>query len=1367
MSSSDTVARSLLSEIGSAGHSKTHGYEQLVEKLASLQTELASLTLISVDKQLALDGTSDAKVTAELTEELHLLEGRIEKLKASVAQLKEIAALTAPTVTPMSIPAPSTPTVHHTTSSSNSSTSRQTHYKVPADLPLLEMRRHDFDLDDFFTLLEHKLVSHSIPVEEWPRMLLNRIPHHMSVMAGEYCAHFRIGRVAHTAATWDEVKAYFEQKFPQPVRVQQYLTKFNELRKTEKQSVTEYNQLYKHYAKKAGILLNTEQHAMNYLYSLDKELFDNTQNLIDIRETFQSMNGDARDPLTPSVVMSMAFQAELKAKTSRTHEAYQRGRSIKHGASDANLGSEQKRPDRPSPRHSPSGGRGSSGKYHDRHTGHFQHGQAMHKPFPTHGSRGIPSSSGGLLSKNAMSHTPPTTTTAPTYSHAQHQQPAAPAPAPRPAAPAPAAPQQPARPPGQPAHSYNTRFQLRQQQQYGSRPAGAPSNTARVSEIRLDPVHTSDRHSDNYTDDRSGLASVMEDPEVEVLQPDIEQLSISESAPSTVRMSLLRKCEDHVSLANTSDTALMESVAHSKDHLTVPPTALHVASVMTPKTPGPQHTTTAAEPTGVYLPRIYSTSDAADTRDRCPVEIELPSGKVARVMALLDSGADSTCINKLLVEEQAIPTRAVTGQLLAFDGSVRQRAAQTIPMRIMCGKHEAMYSFELIDSDNAVILGRDLINRWGMGHPNVPHAFPSQLQFEAIAYEGMTDKRTSVQDTPASAEDEKARAAHMHIIEAALARNAAAKEASGSAFISYPGSEVPIDHVEGTPPTYVHQYPIRADDQPFLNEQVRTWLATGKVEDEPNPENVRYNTPLIVAKHYKPSGEIDKRRVCGDLRGVNKGLIVRPFIVPPVREILDWCAGSYLFSELDLKQAYPQFLVRESDRHKLCFRWISRILRFVGAPFGLGNMTDHCQRVLAQMLADLDYARVFVDNVWIMIKAPLDYKIAAERVATVIDRLTKFNVWLNIERSVLMRTEMVALGHHVSSRGTRLDPGKVAAVQSWASPSTPEELARFLGFVNFLRPNIRHFSELTQPLNALRSLDKKNYCWTPDAEEAFVLLKHAVASAPLLIFPDLNKPMALAIDASIRGIGAVLYQPRADGDPPEPDTVVSFASRSLHPHERNYSVYKLEMLALVYALQYYDHYLHGREFTVLTDHRALMFLLEQPMNRVLSNWLSLILEYRFKVKHVPGYTNGAPDFLSRAYGPVWGAGPRGRDSSPMRGVLRIMSRLLRPTPMRQARAARSTATPSHASPAASLTAAPTDTLTHSPTSASVYELVRESVDESVSSPSAISHSEPSLLVEGPVAAGKTSAPTLLQRQTIIDVHEFGHFGVRATMGRWS
>ena len=49
--------------------------------------------------------------------------------------------------------------------------------------------------------------------------------------------------------------------------------------------------------------------------------------------------------------------------------------------------------------------------------------------------------------------------------------------------------------------------------------------------------------------------------------------------------------------------------------------------------------------------------------------------------------------------------------------------------------------------------------------------------------------------------------------------------------------------------------------------------------------------------------------------------------------------------------------------------------------------------------------------------------------------------------------------------------------------------------------------------------------WTPQLIKSFELIRHAIAHAPLLCFPDFNKPFYVATDASCLGIGGVLYQP--------------------------------------------------------------------------------------------------------------------------------------------------------------------------------------------------------------------------------------------------
>ena len=51
----------------------------------------------------------------------------------------------------------------------------------------------------------------------------------------------------------------------------------------------------------------------------------------------------------------------------------------------------------------------------------------------------------------------------------------------------------------------------------------------------------------------------------------------------------------------------------------------------------------------------------------------------------------------------------------------------------------------------------------------------------------------------------------------------------------------------------------------------------------------------------------------------------------------------------------------------------------------------------------------------------------------------------------------------------------------------------------------------------------------PKAQEAMIILKGKVQSAPVLVFPDFDKPFLLETDASKEGLGAVLSQKQNDG----------------------------------------------------------------------------------------------------------------------------------------------------------------------------------------------------------------------------------------------
>jgi hypothetical protein len=93
---------------------------------------------------------------------------------------------------------------------------------------------------------------------------------------------------------------------------------------------------------------------------------------------------------------------------------------------------------------------------------------------------------------------------------------------------------------------------------------------------------------------------------------------------------------------------------------------------------------------------------------------------------------------------------------------------------------------------------------------------------------------------------------------------------------------------------------------------------------------------------------------------------------------------------------------------------------------------------------------------------------------------------------------------------------------------------------------------------------------------------------------------------------------------------VAYASRSNNNAESNYSSYKGEALAAVWAIVYFRPYLYGQKFTLVTNHQPLKWLMESyKIIRKLARWTLLLQEYDFEVVHRAGIANLDVDGLSR------------------------------------------------------------------------------------------------------------------------------------------
>ena len=160
---------------------------------------------------------------------------------------------------------------------------------------------------------------------------------------------------------------------------------------------------------------------------------------------------------------------------------------------------------------------------------------------------------------------------------------------------------------------------------------------------------------------------------------------------------------------------------------------------------------------------------------------------------------------------------------------------------------------------------------------------------------------------------------------------------------------------------------------------------------------------------------------------------------------------------------------------------------------------------------------------------------------------------------------------------------------------------------------------IAAPLTAL--LKKDGFSWSAEASAAFVALKDAVTSAPVLAMPDFFKPFTVKCDASSHEFGAVLVQ---EGHP------IAFFSRPVAPRHRALNAYERELIGLVHAVRHWRPYLWGRRFTVKTDHYSLKYLLDQRLSTIPQHhWVGKLLGFDFAVEYKPGHSNAVADALSR------------------------------------------------------------------------------------------------------------------------------------------
>jgi hypothetical protein len=211
---------------------------------------------------------------------------------------------------------------------------------------------------------------------------------------------------------------------------------------------------------------------------------------------------------------------------------------------------------------------------------------------------------------------------------------------------------------------------------------------------------------------------------------------------------------------------------------------------------------------------------------------------------------------------------------------------------------------------------------------------------------------------------------------------------------------------------------------------------------------------------------------------------------------------------LDLASGYWQVAMDEADIEKTAFITPFGLYEFLVMPFGLSYAPGTFQRLMNKVLQDFlgDFVAVYLDDVIIYSKG--SFEMHMDHICQVFKAIRNANLKIKLKKCYFCLPNIHFLGHVVGRNGIRPDPEKIIKVKNFPRPTNLTQLRAALGLFSYYRKFIKDFSRIARPMLTLLKKDEP-FLWGDKQQIAFDRLKEMLIKAPILSYPDFNRPFII------------------------------------------------------------------------------------------------------------------------------------------------------------------------------------------------------------------------------------------------------------------